>query len=148
MSRLRVVACFTLSLLLVACSEQEVSETTVEAAGKAKAKYDALAEGMVQSVAYVGTPLKDLTKEQMAAVAALLLMTRVAAQSHGIESISSVSLSEGFRRFFRRYQNQVNSSWAAASMKRLPTPPRWRSAKMKESARTNVRERRPASRQQ
>ena len=51
---------------------------------KAKAEYDALAENAVQSLAYIGKPLKKLTDEQMASVAALLVMTRQATLSEGL----------------------------------------------------------------
>jgi hypothetical protein len=79
---------------LLSCEAQQVSGRP-EAYRKAKAEYDGLANRVVQSVATVGGPLKDLTDEQMASVAALLVMTRVAARSEGIISRVSTSL-DGF----------------------------------------------------
>jgi cell division protein ZapA (FtsZ GTPase activity inhibitor) len=91
MIRLSVLVCCAVLVSLLSCNGQETPSFT-----KAKAEYDALAKQMVQSVAYMGEPLKSLNDEQLAAVAALLVMTRLAAQSEGIEALASADLSEGF----------------------------------------------------
>ncbi len=95
MKRLCVLVCCASILFLFSCTEQEGRERPASLE-KVKAQYDSLAKRMVQSMAYVGEPLKDLTDEQLAAVAALIVMTRVASLNEGIEAIKSTSLSEGF----------------------------------------------------
>lgn len=95
MNRLSVLVGCASSVFLLSCNGQERPDATPDYA-QAKAQYDTLAKQMVQSLAYIGEPLKDLTDEQMASVAALLAMTRVAAQSEGLEAVASASLSEGF----------------------------------------------------
>ena len=91
----RLAVCCISILLLLSCGGRPNQRDT-NPTWKQKAEYDALAQQMVQSVAYIGEPLKDLNDEQLAAVAALVVMTRVVAQSEGAEAISSSSLVEGF----------------------------------------------------
>jgi hypothetical protein len=86
MTRLSAVACGALGLLALSCGGQEVPEETVEAAQTAQAEFDALAKQVAQSVAAVGQPLRTLNEDQMASVAALLVMTRAVAQSEQLGS--------------------------------------------------------------
>ncbi len=95
MNRFNVLVCCTFVLFLFSCTGRG-NQGPPPSVAKQKAEYDALAKQMVQSVAYIGEPLKDLTDEQLASVTALLVMTRVAAQSEGIEAIASTSIAETF----------------------------------------------------
>ncbi len=87
-----LIICLAAAALIVAGGPG----TTAESLSKAKAEYEALAKRTAQSVAYIGEPLKNLTDEQLASVAALLVMARVAAQSEGIDAKVGASFSKGF----------------------------------------------------
>ncbi len=93
MKRLTVLTCCASSLLLLSCGEQRVPAETLEAAQTARLQYDSLAQQVARSLAFVGQPLRDLNDEQMASVAALLVMTRVAAQT---ERLAGGALAESF----------------------------------------------------
>jgi len=86
MNRLKLIAWCTTTIFPLSCNGQEGPNAAYT---KAKAEYDALAKGMVQSVAYIGEPLKGLTDEQQASVAALLVMTRMATRTEGISATAT-----------------------------------------------------------
>ena len=65
----------------VACNKDAPDRAAVDRARGIGEQYDSLATAMIQSVQYVGHPLRSLTEEQQASVAALLVMTNAIARS-------------------------------------------------------------------
>lgn len=95
MNRFTISICCTFALFLFSCTGHQ-NQGPPPSVAKQKAEYDVLAKQMVQSVAYIGEPLKDMTDEQMASVAALLVMTRTVTQAEGIETIAGSGIAEAF----------------------------------------------------
>jgi hypothetical protein len=85
------------SLALVACDETKPTrEMAIAGARRAKAEYEKLAGSVVASLPVVAAPLEGLNEEQMASVAGLLVMTRVAARNEGVGSLHSAPLTNGY----------------------------------------------------
>lgn len=81
--------------LSVGCRGAErppASPEQLAALRQAQARYDSLAVQFRQTLRFVGEPLKGLTEEQQASVAALVLMTRVATE----QQLVGGTLLEGF----------------------------------------------------
>jgi hypothetical protein len=91
----KIIMCVLPAVFLTSCVTQKAGKKPTDLM-KVKAEYDSLAKKMVESVTYIGEPLKGLNEEQLASVAALLVMTRVATQNEGIKAITSTTLSERF----------------------------------------------------
>lgn len=68
------------SAFLVACGSQQQRPAAPDYA-KTRAAYDTATRRVTRSLAYVAAPLKSLTEEQKASLAALLTITRVVAQT-------------------------------------------------------------------
>ncbi len=87
MNRINLIVCCASVFFLQSCYVQKSRDTIT-----IQKEYDERAKQMVRSMAYVGEPLNELTDDEMEAVAALLVMTRLASQSED----ASPSLSGGF----------------------------------------------------
>lgn len=89
----KIIVSFLFAIVVSSCATQKELPKSVE---KSKARYDLLSKNMTKSVAHIGKPLKTLNKQQQAAVAMLLVMTRVATQNEGIKAINNKAFTEGF----------------------------------------------------
>lgn len=92
--RWTVVAAISVAFLLTAPQASRPKSSDPAPAARDVARYRALGHDTARSVAAIGAPLKTLTEEQMASVAALLVLTRVAAEGHLARSPEAVVLDE------------------------------------------------------
>lgn len=79
-------------MVVFGCSENQSSKPTESDVARVRESYDSLATKMIKSLAYIKEPLSKLTDEQKASVAALLLITRVAAQQQVVAGITTTDL--------------------------------------------------------
>lgn len=93
MNRLSILVCWGISVALLACTAEQRPDV-LEQAAQAREQYDSFAKQMVHSVQYIGGPLKDLNEEQMASLGALLMITRVVAQSEAFGLLTEPTVGE------------------------------------------------------
>lgn len=79
-------------MIVFSCNENQNSKPTESEVAKVRAAYDNLSTKMIKSLAYIQEPLSKLTDEQKASVAALLLITRIAAQQQVVAGITKTEL--------------------------------------------------------
>lgn len=86
------IAMMVSMIVFSCCSENQSSKPIESDVARMRADYDSLATKMIESLAYIKEPLSKLTDEQKASVAALLLITRVAAQQQAVAGITKTDL--------------------------------------------------------
>jgi hypothetical protein len=89
MMNLRSITILLIMLLLISCGERKAETKPAPELRTIKADFAGTDRAMTKALAMVGKHLKGLNKEQMASVAALVAMTRVATMMEGLKSVSS-----------------------------------------------------------
>ncbi len=89
----------TLGCLLGGCGDRGREQQSPEAMAdfrRAAGQYDSVGGQFLQSLRLIGKPLKGLTEEQHASVAALLLVTRVVTEQQLTQQLAGGTLLESF----------------------------------------------------
>lgn len=81
-------------LTVLSCDINQIEQPSEAEVIKARAAYDEMSTNMVESLEYLKQPLSTLNSEQRASVAALLLMTRVAAQQQAPGEIGTAFIDQ------------------------------------------------------
>ncbi len=88
----KVFIAMMMCMIVFSCTEKQNSKLTESEIAKVRTDYDKLSTKMINSLAYIQKPLRKLTDEQKASVAALLLITRVATQQQVVAGITKMEL--------------------------------------------------------
>lgn len=91
MNRLSRAVCCGAAVLCGACTTQERRDVP-ERSPQMQTEYETAVRQMVQSVAYIGEPLKGLSEEQMASLGGLLALTRVVARAEALGVATDAAL--------------------------------------------------------
>jgi len=92
---LKLLLLLCLGVFLLSCSTNKSPEVPANLV-QIQEEYQSLAKNMNASVAYIAEPLKGLTAEQKGSVAALIVMSRLAAQCEATPGKANLGLSEEF----------------------------------------------------